>query len=235
MKPSHALIALPVLLPLVASAQPAQDTTAKDEPASAQPEPAPPVTSVPAEPATQAEPPAQPVQPESVPPQSESMPEEDPTTEAPIGRRGFTVEASLGLSVLVEQALYSREIGKAPGVGLSLGVGYFVTPSVALSLRATDFWLPGFHVGVVGPHAQIWPAPKMWLGAGLGVGFLIGGGVDRVRGFPSFDARLGRAFRSGVNLSLEVARIGVLGPISDGYAFGEPTYLIDVMVGYQWR
>ncbi|NVB80879.1 MAG: hypothetical protein HOV81_20950 [Kofleriaceae bacterium] len=217
---ARTLIAVLLLTPLIASAQSAHD--AKDD-------------SVP--------------QTESVPPQAGSdtpqsevgAPEKPVTsaeteTNAETDKRGFTVEASVGVSVLLERSspyVYEQS-DPIPGLALAFGVGYFVSPGAAVGLRATDFSWGTTNVGFVGAHAQFWLRPSVWLGTGIGAGFITDwGGVYRFGGFPSIDARLGYALGRGLDVSLEIARVGVLGPFSDGYLFGEPSYLVNVALGYQ--
>lgn len=156
---------------------------------------------------------------------------EDEDTDA----RGFTAEVSVGFGMLFEgnTSPLGYSYNRHPGLALSVGAGYFETPRIAVGVRVTDHWRLG-HVGTFGPHVQFWLAPNVWLGTGLGVGFLAYGGVNRVGGIPCLDVRLGASSRGGFNISLEAERIGTLGPFSDGRDFGRASYQINAMVGYQW-
>ena len=57
------------------------------------------------------------------------------------------------------------------GLGLSGGFGWFVSPSVAVSLRVAGLDRGGY-TGVIGPHVQVWLGDDAFIGAGGGLGFL---------------------------------------------------------------
>jgi hypothetical protein len=103
------------------------------------------------------------------PPQPDAAP-----AAAPLGH-GLTVEANLGvgwLTVSPNQGESATELGLG---GLNVGVGGWIAPRVALSLRvagvtylASDGRITGSFVGAA---LQFWPTENFWLGTGLGVGF----------------------------------------------------------------
>jgi hypothetical protein len=152
---------------------------------------------------------------------------------APPPRKSVTIEAGIGASVLTSEGTPAlRALG-----GPSLGVGSFVSPTLALSVRLSGSLVvvdgAFLYLGVLGPNAQHWQNEHVWLGGGLGLAILAGcgedEGCDKEIGF-GFDARVGFAFRprgqGGANLSVEAMHDWFAG--ADG---GVTT--VSLMLGYQ--
>lgn len=78
--------------------------------------------------------------------------------------RGFTLELGMGLGAM--------KFGESSDVGLGLsgGLGGFVSPNVALSLRVSGIDRGGY-TGMIGPHVQVWLGDDVFIGAGGGLGF----------------------------------------------------------------
>lgn len=137
------------------------------------------------------------------------------TTEpAPSKNRGFTVEANLGLGALGVRADGGSGTSWS-GAGFDLGAGVFVSPRLAVSLRAAAVTVEADERRIiqsfVGPSLQYWPASNVWIGGGVGLGTL------RLAGTTSTitEHRLGLDLRAGFtfnpesthswNLSIEAA------------------------------
>jgi hypothetical protein len=95
------------------------------------------------------------------------------------------------------------------GVALSFGVGGSVAKDVVLSARVAgvmSFDGAVMYVGFAGPAVQFWPAPNVWLGGGIGLGFLAGcgGGGCGEAHTTGFDIRAGYAFSSHGHVAVEV-------------------------------
>jgi hypothetical protein len=145
------------------------------------------------------------------PPQSDAAP-----AASPLGH-GLTVEANLGVGWLTASNHQGQSADSDDGFGgLNVGVGGWIAPRVALSLRLasvtyleSDGRLTG---GFVGGALQFWPTENFWLGTGLGVGFASleiddEPDVDPEAGM-GFDLRLGYTplifGEHSLNVSLEV-------------------------------
>jgi hypothetical protein len=115
-----------------------------------------------------------------------------------------TVEVGAGVGVL------SVPGNSLTGVGLGLGAGSFVTPRVALTLRASGVVVNGdgisfLYVGLVGPHVQAWVADSVWLGFGVGLAVAAGCGETCNASFGfGVDARAGFQFSRGGSVSVEL-------------------------------
>jgi hypothetical protein len=135
---------------------------------------------------------------------------------------GLTVEASLGLGYLNQRANGTSASDFA--FGLNVGVGGFVAPNMAISLRLASStysydYIDGssaeFTSMVIGPHIQYWATPQLWLGAGAGVALANaffgdgdGNGTVSSNNGLGLDLRAGVTFgqrwRRSYNLSLEI-------------------------------
>jgi len=130
--------------------------------------------------------------------------------------RGTTFEISAGIAGLFggNDSQWVHGIG-----GLNVGVGGFVTPQIALSLRVagvSDFENGFFYLGAIGPHAQLWLGPSAWLGAGVGIGFIAGcGNADcgKAAFGASFDFRggvvLSQSATSSTSLGIELVSVPI--------------------------
>ena len=127
--------------------------------------------------------------------------------------RGGTTEASVGL---FQDGLGDTSGGQSTtlvGLGIGLGVGGFVTPRLAITARVAGGFVASGSVAAlvfIGPSAQWWMTPKVWLGAGVGLagGLALSdcGSNCGITGI-GFDARVGYAFsataRRTFNISIE--------------------------------
>lgn len=129
-------------------------------------------------------------------------------------RNGMTFEANLGLGWIRASADGESDTSDLGIGGLSLGVGGWTSPKVALTARLSGVTLSenGAQLSHVflGPAAQYWVDDHFWLGGGAGLSILAASNdVDRdsVSGF-GLDLRIGYTFTSGsentVNVSLEL-------------------------------
>jgi Outer membrane protein beta-barrel domain len=142
--------------------------------------------------------------------------------EAPNFRQGLTFEANLGIGFMwVDNGTDESDKKVALG-GLNLGIGGWLNPKMALSLRVAgttytdseggiDF---RFTTGVLGPHLQYWIDDHIWLGGGAGIGVAAvnasGNGVDESESETGFglDLRAGYTFSTSsentFNISFEL-------------------------------
>jgi hypothetical protein len=125
-------------------------------------------------------------------------------------RSGITLEASLGVSVTRFDPAddgyeSSPESVSRNGIsGLNLGIGGFVSPTTALTLRiaGTTFTETSYYgdttfvAGFAGPAVQTWLGDRAFIGAGVGVGFLAI--PDDAESEP--ETALGLDFRLGFDL-----------------------------------
>jgi hypothetical protein len=101
---------------------------------------------------------------------------------APPPRSGMTYEVAAGLGLLHVPDGLGDSATEAGLSGLNIGIGAFLSPTWALTLRATglivsddgDVSMTGFF----GPSLQLWASDHVWLRGGVGVGYAIGFGDD---------------------------------------------------------
>jgi hypothetical protein len=80
----------------------------------------------------------------------------------------WIVDAEFGVAALRQGGTTTIVHGIS---GLNVGAGMFVAPHVALSLRLSGVTLLDgalFYLGMVGPHAQLFVADEVFIGAGVG-------------------------------------------------------------------
>lgn len=215
------------LLPTLAFAQPGQTdpAPAPGEPAPPPPPPAPPIEAE----APPAEPPPPPPAPPALAPVQPVEPVQPPAPEGHV-KKGMTGEIAIGLGMVSAGGESELIHGIA---GINLGVGGFVSPRVALSLRMAGTTVMEdamVYVGVLGPHVQGWISPQFFIGGGLGVGFFAGcdGGRCESDTATGYDFRLGYAFAPdghGAHAALEVSSIDA------GYGYN--INIIGFTLGYQ--
>ncbi len=118
---------------------------------------------------------------------------------------GWTFEANIGTGVISDGAETT-----AASAGLDLSVGRFLSPKLAVMLRAAGGSDKSFDYTQVflGPSVQYWTSRNLWVGGGLGFGSLFNGG-NQLEGL-GVDARVGYTLNPGsthsLNLSLELTR-----------------------------
>jgi opacity protein-like surface antigen len=142
---------------------------------------------------------------------------------------GLTFEGNIGLGGMWSRDTTGNTSDTQPSLGLDLGIGGFLTPQVALSLRMAsvnysqdinDAFGP---IGTdtisaifVGPSLQYWATPQFFLGGGIGyaiahesVTFDDGSTIDSTNDPTgiALDLRAGfeiwRQFRNSLNISVE--------------------------------
>ncbi len=181
---------------------------------------------------------AQPGQPQ--PPPSGQPPPYGPPP-SPLGR-DFTFEANLGIGWLIASP---DEGGSdvARGIGApNLGIGGWVGPRTALTLRLASSTISESHDtvsisytgGFLGGAIQHWVSEQAWVGAGVGLGFLV-----TVKSGGESDAKS----ESGLGLDLRAGLTSVLsGQHSLNFSFEvTPAFLdgitvtsVGLLLGYQY-
>jgi len=151
-------------------------------------------------------------------------------------RTGFTAELNLGLGMtrIAPDGFGSETRGGL--AGLDLGLGGWINPRMALSLRiaGTSFFENGtqYIAGWIGPSLQYMVNEQAWIGGGLGYGILTtnrdctGSGCSE-SGF-GLDVRAGYNFyqstRNAFNGSIE---------INPGFYDGGSVTSIGLLIGWQ--
>ena len=234
------LVLLAVLswfVPAIALAQPAPPPA---PPPPAEPEPARPPEPAPA-PAPAPAPP--PTQPYYQPPQ---QPQSQPVVQ-PQGPRNFHESMTFEVNVGIGWMRTSPENGDAftsdLGVGgISLGIGGWVNPKLAITGRAAGVTIPGegdaqASAIFLGPSVQYWVDNRFWFGGGAGLGVITGqdqngNEQDPVFGL-AFDLRVGYTFNEGsantFNASLELNP----GYFTDDFGSSATITGIGILLGYQ--
>lgn len=114
---------------------------------------------------------------------------------APTGpdRQGFTLELGLGIAWLSQPSSSYSEVGL---YGLTVSLGGFVSPSLAIEARITGASILGGYDSVTFENAlaavQFWPNDWLSIGAGIGVSMAQDSSYSSDLGF-ALDARLGAA------------------------------------------
>lgn len=153
-----------------------------------------------------------------------------------MSRSGFTFEANLGIGLLHAREGDLSETELAVG-GLSLGLGSFVAPNTAVTLRVAGgtFTRNGnqFTQGVVGPYVQQWITPNAWVGGGAGLGFVAvrGDGAASDAGF-GFGARAGFILNPG-----NINSFNISGELTTSFHQGDKetfnASVLAILIGYQ--
>jgi len=120
-------------------------------------------------------------------------------------RRGLTGELNLGLGFIWARNGDGQESDtEAALAGLSAGIGGWINPQMALTLRvagatySTDVGTSSarFTTGVVGPSLQYWLDDRLWVGGGAGLGFAAVT-IDGADTQPDPETGLGLDLRAG--------------------------------------
>lgn len=204
-----------------AIAQPADPPPLDDQPAAGAPMPPP--EEVPP-------PPPQPPQPPQPPPPPVYV---VPTPAPPTVRRGVTFEANIGLGILRVSRDGDSDSENGLG-GLNLGIGVFVNPRMAISLRVAGVTYFENDVSLtqafIGPSLQYFVNDNLFVGGGLGIGTVrIANDNDSAsENDLGLDLRIGYSFNPGArhsfNASLEVTPTDI-----DGFTWTG----IGILLGYQ--
>ena len=163
--------------------------------------------------------------PRPQPPYSPIPPPPDPFA----AHHGITLEAELGVGIVYisdpQRAGLTLFDGPDPSIttppslaGIDLAIGGFITPRLALTVRASDVDVTSIDArlsgatitAVIGPALQYWLTPAWWLGAGGGAAlFTFTKSKCSVSNscFTGWglDARLGYTFIKSGKLSINVA------------------------------
>ncbi len=100
--------------------------------------------------------------------------------QAPNHKHGMTFEANLGVGLLWFSKDGESSDKETSLGGLNLGVGGWVNPQLAITLRVAGVTYSEdimgetarLTAGFVGPSAQYWVSENAWIGGGLGLGFI---------------------------------------------------------------
>jgi hypothetical protein len=110
---------------------------------------------------------------------SKVEPRRPPEAEQPSSRGGLTFEINVGLGLLHRSLDNADDRTDRALAGLSLGVGAWIEPNVAATVRAagvTYFGREGaLSPSFLGASLQTWVSDGMWFGAGMGFGTLVHG------------------------------------------------------------
>lgn len=172
--------------------------------------------------------------------------------EAKPNRQGFTGDLSLGAAlVLVPQTTVTSCSGCPGGfraeesretkfglAGLSVSLGGYVTPQVALVARlaGTSFFDDGDQYGnnFYGVGAEVWPIDQLFLGAGVGFALFgknplySSGDADQEGGW-ALDFRIGTALAQGKNHDFILSLEAIPGFYEGGSVLG-----FGLMGGWKW-
>ncbi|MBA3392453.1 MAG: hypothetical protein H0T89_07415 [Deltaproteobacteria bacterium] len=162
--------------------------------------------------------------------------------QAPNNKHGMTFEANIGLGLLWFSADGESSDKETSLGGLNLGVGGWINPKLAITLRVAGVTytedIEGetarLTAGFVGPSAQYWVSENAWVGGGLGLGFLqasFAGESESETGL-GLDLRAGYTFsttsESTWNLSFELTPSSIEFQNTDVTVWGAA-----VLFGYQ--
>jgi len=153
-----------------------------------------------------------------------------PYTAAPAVRTGLTFEANLGFGIFrVSNDSGDSESENGLG-GLDLGVGGWVNPKLAVTLRAAGVTYSDDGGSITqaffGPSAQYFVSPNVYVGGGVGLGVarlvIDGVGDDSETGF-ALDLRAGYTFnpeaKHAFNASIEITPAFIEDVTFTGIAF----------------
>ncbi len=154
-------------------------------------------------------------QPSMQPPAPMAAPVGEPSGGA-VYRNGMTFEANLGAGWIHASGGGLSDNSDAAIAGLSLGVGGWISPDVAITGRIAGLTLSQNGANLshefIGPSLQYWANDHVWFGGGIGLSLLAlrgnnSGGQDSRTAF-GMDLRAGYNFiatgENTVNLSIEV-------------------------------
>jgi hypothetical protein len=151
-------------------------------------------------------------------------------TDAP-APRGFTSEVSIGLAWTSPGLSGDPNSSLVHGVaGLNVGLGGFLTPNVAMTVRVSGVtWLDSalVYFGVIGPNVQAWFG-RGFVGGGIGVGFFAGCGSGSCDSTTTtgFDLRAGYRFGENGTVSVETQSI-------HGFFSQDSLQTVSFLIGYQ--
>ena len=149
--------------------------------------------------------------PASAPPQS-MLP---PAPEA--SHSGITFEANLGVGVVRGATSTGMDLGTSDAAlaGADLGLGFWLSPHLALTGRIAGVSLGGSNVNgtviaaFIGPSLQYWVGDHLWFG--------LGGGLATLQAVSGCDASMGSCGTNGFGLDFRA-----------GYSFGTTGHTFNV-------
>ncbi len=217
------LVLVSLLVPMIAVAQPAPPPPPPAPPPPSAPAPdQPPAPTGPPAPAPVYQPAPPPPAPYGAPAPygGPPAPYGQPAYGAPYGygppppppnrKNGMTFEASIGLGILrvSNEFADNSEVGLA---GINLGIGGWLGPNIALSLRAVavsyrtddEFAIGNYYgsarhtAGFLGPSLQYWVNDNAWVGGGIGLGIA----TSSYAGDSESETGLGADLRAGYTFS----------------------------------
>lgn len=153
-------------------------------------------------------------------------------------RNGMTGELNIGIGWLRVSNEYASDTSDAGLAGLSLGLGGWLNPKLALTARIAGVTYSedggSLTEAFFGPSLQYWADDHFWLGGGVGLGVVrldTDVGDDSVTGF-AFDLRVGYTFNLGTENTFNASFELNPGFFSDNGA--DATFTgIGFLVGYQ--
>lgn len=153
-------------------------------------------------------------------------------------RNGMTGELNIGIGWIRVSDENDSDTSDAGLAGLSLGLGGWLSPKLALTARIAGVTYSedgdSLTDAFFGPSLQYWVDDHFWLGGGVGLGVIrldTSVGDDSVSGF-SFDLRVGYTFNMGTENTFNASFELNPGFFSDNGA--DATFTgIGFLVGYQ--
>lgn len=150
-------------------------------------------------------------------------------------RSGFTMELGLGIGHMSVPSADFSEFGVA---GLTLSLGGFLTPDLALMFRGTGVAVPESGATIVGIGAlgvlQYWATDRLTLGGGLGFSQLSlnfdGDVVARSRTGFALNLRVGYALAQFTHHSL-----GIIYEITPAWIDGDSLVMQGLAFNWQWH
>jgi len=125
--------------------------------------------------------------------------------------RTMTLELNLGIGWLHAQADGDSDTSDLGIGGLSLGVGGWVNPQMAITGRIAGVTLSEDGATLtnafIGPAIQYWVNPHTWIGGGAGIGVLraaFEGDSESTTGF-ALDLRAGYTFNEGTESTFNIS------------------------------
>ncbi len=159
---------------------------------------------------------------------------------------GLTLEAGTGMGWIYVSDKYNKITSPGGVAGLSIGIGAWLEPSVALTARIAGSSVPSSQglviEGFLGPSLQVWVAEHTWVGLGFGLSSF---GIDAdgtkndysLRGY-SGDIRVGHTFYSNgkhtLNASFELTPGSVSEELEYGGEFSLTVASIGLLFGWQY-
>lgn len=169
---------------------------------------------------------------------------------------GLTFEGNIGLGGMWSRDTSGNTSDTYASLGLDGGIGGFLTPQVALTLRmaTVNYSVDNYQGGsdtlssiFLGPSVQYWATPQFWLGGGIGYAIAHVSStdyygtqydsVDDPTGV-ALDLRAGfefwRSFRNSLNVSVEYTPGFYKTDLGNGQTLHEQLNGFQISFGYQF-